>query len=61
MKIITLASVFYALAEAAPFLDQRNAQGSGYVLNYPGIQFLNGKLTITVFSDLHFGERRYSS
>jgi hypothetical protein len=61
MKIITLASVFYALAEAAPFLDQQNAQGSEYVPNYPGILFLNGKLTITVFSDLHFGERRYSS
>lgn len=53
-----LVSLLCALAAAAPFLDKRSDQGLGYIPNYPGIQFSNGKIAITVFSDLHFGERK---
>jgi hypothetical protein len=63
MKNIILFSVFSMLAYAVPrhLFKERTAQITRDIPNYPGIQFgSNGKLSITVFSDLHFGERELS-
>jgi hypothetical protein len=55
MKTSILITIFCALASAVPHL-----QAARDIPNYPGLQFgSNGKLDITVFSDLHFGERKW--
>ena len=58
MKRGTLLFLLLSLAMAAPLLDERQGHGTRNIPNYPGIRFgSDGKLSITVFSDLHFGER----
>jgi hypothetical protein len=53
MRSITLLVVICSIALA---LSQHNIRDN--IPNYPGLQFdAEGKLSITVFSDLHFGER----
>jgi hypothetical protein len=45
-------------AAAAPFRDHAQKLVPRYIPNYPGLQFNSDKkLSVTVFSDLHFGER----
>jgi hypothetical protein len=60
MRNIILLSIFYALASAVPRPqpEQSSGQVARDIPNHPGIQFgANGELSLTVFSDLHFGER----
>jgi hypothetical protein len=60
MRNIILLSIFYAVASAVPrpLPEQSSGQVARDIPNYPGIQFgANGQLSLTVFSDLHFGER----
>jgi hypothetical protein len=58
MKCDILFSTTLTLAAAAPLLQERHSMAARDIPNYPGIQFgADGKLSITVFSDLHFGER----
>jgi hypothetical protein len=57
MKSLVLAAVLAFVNSAAAL----HVQPAGNIPNYPGIQFdKDGKLSITVFSDLHFGERGLS-
>ncbi|KAH7086629.1 Metallo-dependent phosphatase-like protein [Paraphoma chrysanthemicola] len=45
------------VAVAAPVIETRHEESARYIPNYPGIQFNSkGRLSISVFSDLHFGE-----
>lgn len=60
MKGSLLFSVLYAaaLAVPAPPLADHAGKIARDIPNYPGIRFgYDGRLSITVFSDLHFGER----
>jgi hypothetical protein len=58
MKGSTLLSLFCIMAAAAPLTGGRPNLPTRDIPNYPGIRFdSNGKLSISVFSDLHFGER----
>jgi hypothetical protein len=58
MKGDIFFSTAFTLAAAAPLLEERHSMFARNIPNYPGIQFgADGKLSITVFSDLHFGER----
>lgn len=58
MKGDILFSIALTLASAAPLLEERHSMAAPNIPNFPGIQFgADGKLSITVFSDLHFGER----
>jgi hypothetical protein len=60
MRNIILLSIFYAVASAVPrpLPEQPSGQVARDIPNYPGIQFgANSQLSLTVFSDLHFGER----
>lgn len=60
MKGSLIFSALYAAAFAAPApsLADRSDEVARDIPNYPGIQFgSDGQLSITVFSDLHFGER----
>lgn len=51
-----------AFAAPAPPLTAGSGETARSIPNYPGIQFgPDGKLSITVFSDLHFGERELNS
>tara|TARA_R110002003_G_scaffold279_2_gene18041 strand:- start:4235 stop:4453 length:219 start_codon:yes stop_codon:yes gene_type:complete len=60
MKRGSLLAWLVPLAIAAPLLEQRHGESARYIPNYPGIQFnSDGKLSISVFSDLHFGERKF--
>jgi hypothetical protein len=60
MKRGSLLAWLVPLAIAAPLLKQRHGESARYIPNYPGIQFnADGKLSISVFSDLHFGERKF--
>ena len=55
MKLLRVLWTFACVAGAA--VPHPRAE-SRAVSHYPGIQFgSNGKLSVTVFSDLHFGER----
>jgi hypothetical protein len=60
MKNSILVSILCAVASAAPRspLKEPSSHVARHIPDYPGIQFsVNGQLSITVFSDLHFGER----
>jgi hypothetical protein len=58
MRSGTLFPVVLAMAAAALVLEDRHSEIARAIPNYPGIRFsADGKLSITVFSDLHFGER----
>jgi hypothetical protein len=60
MRSSILLSVFCVAAAAVPLSERRPSLPARDIPNYPGIQFdPNGKLSITVFSDLHFGEREW--
>lgn len=64
MKPIILVSVLCAAASAvpAPPLTTGLCDTARSIPNNPGLQFgPDGKLSITVFSDLHFGERELDS
>lgn len=64
MKPIILVSVLCAAASAvpAPPLTAGLHDTARSIPNNPGLQFgPDGKLSITVFSDLHFGERELNS
>lgn len=54
MKSLVLAAVLTFIKSTAAL----HMQPAGDIPNYPGVQFnKSGKFSITVFSDLHFGER----
>jgi hypothetical protein len=58
MKSGILSITALAVAAAAPLIEERHVQTAQTIPNYPGIQFsADGKLSISVSSDLHFGER----
>jgi hypothetical protein len=58
MRSSILLSVFCVAVAAVPLSDRRPSLPARDIPNYPGLRFgSNGKLSITVFSDLHFGER----
>ena len=58
MKTNMLLALFCSLAAAVPFLEHSERQTARDIPNCSGIQFSSdGKLSISVFSDLHFGER----
>jgi hypothetical protein len=58
MRGSILLSIFCITAAAAPLADARPELSVRDIPNYPGIRFdSNGRLSISVFSDLHFGER----
>lgn len=54
MKHTALSVLLVGVLPATTF----QAEPTGHIPNLPGLQFdNNGKLSITVLSDLHFGER----
>jgi hypothetical protein len=54
MRSIALLALILLIGSA---LSQHHIRDN--IPNYPGLQFdADGKLSITVFSDLHFGERK---
>jgi hypothetical protein len=58
MKGSTLLSLFCITAAATPLTGGRPNLPTRDIPNYPGLRFdSNGKLSISIFSDLHFGER----
>jgi hypothetical protein len=58
MKRGILFLIALAVTTAAPVYEERHNQSARAIPNYPGIQFgADGRLSISVFSDLHFGER----
>jgi hypothetical protein len=59
MKIASLLSIFLSGAAAVLFPEQYRDLATRDIPNYPGLQFnADKKLSVTVFSDLHFGERK---
>jgi hypothetical protein len=58
MKDTILMILFCSAVAAFPLSKAGAIQAPRNISNCPGIQFNNGKLAITVFSDLHFGERK---
>jgi hypothetical protein len=56
IKHITCINLFCAMTAAFPLFNDRAIQAPRNIPNNPGIQFHNGSLSITVFSDLHFGD-----
>lgn len=59
--IISMSScMLQAMAWAVPYSKDRISHTPRYIPNYPGIQFNNGTFSITVFSDLHFGDCKSS-
>jgi len=58
MKTNMLLALFCSFAAAIPVSEHNQRQTARDIPNYSGIQFSSdGKLSISVFSDLHFGER----
>jgi hypothetical protein len=61
MRGSLLLSLLLATAAAAPIREHSQELVPRYIPNYPGLQFNSDKkLSVTVFSDLHFGERESS-
>ncbi|KAF2030577.1 Metallo-dependent phosphatase [Setomelanomma holmii] len=57
MKRGTFLTFVITFASAAPVIEQGHHKTPRNIPNYPGIQFgSDGKLSISVFSDLHLGE-----
>lgn len=60
MKMMELAQLACILVPALCAAFPHPSAKSTAIPNYPGVQFgPDGKLSISVFSDLHFGERMY--
>lgn len=53
--------LLWLLASVAGAVDSQ-IRATSAAIDYPGVRFgVDRKLSITIFSDLHFGERRLTS